>query len=161
MCAPVGHHLPSQTLKSYRHSYSNICFTFIFKWHLFDHSNHQNPIFTSIIIKRNVQSHVETESYLDGGSSSHSIWVMSSIVLLPQIFKMTYVSLWISNSTTGASEHNLGTRSSLKSSSRHWFKYWLYLVCNCVTLTSHWNLSQPWFLYLKNTDSIIWCLSFP
>lgn len=44
----------------------NFCFTLIFKLHLiFNHSNYQKPSFAKIASKRNVQSNVEIESYLE------------------------------------------------------------------------------------------------
>lgn len=83
MCAPAGHHLSSQSLES--HQTLQFCFILIFEWHLiFNHSNHQKASFTKIVIKGKCNLMLKLRA-----TSSHSIWLMSSIALFLQILKIT------------------------------------------------------------------------
>lgn len=127
------------------HYNSNFCFMLIFKWHLiFDHSNHQKPSFTKILIKRNVLSNVDPESYLEVAVHTVSDWSQVLLCFL-QISKITQVSLWFSNSTVGASEHSLRKDRKPLKSRGHECKFWIYPVTNYMTLTSRGNLSETWF----------------
>lgn len=121
-------------------------------WLFFITATTKNPDSHRLLIKRSVQSNVETESYLKVAVLTVSDWCQV-LLFSPQIFKVTHVSLWISNSTVSASRAQFSERGKGLKCRRHEFKVWLHLVTNCMTLTSHWNFSEPWFLIFKNTDN--------
>lgn len=78
-------------------------------WLFFITATTKNPDSHRLLIKRSVQSNVETESYLKVAVLTVSDWCQV-LLFSPQIFKVTHVSLWISNSTVSASRAQFSER---------------------------------------------------